>query len=75
MFKLIFAIAMIFSFQIRAATKCTGIFPKNDLWIPADSKSKGITQDVFNQVIDRMEFLYTAEVATHGGYPARTSKP
>ncbi len=47
---------------------CEGIFPKNNLWIPAGARTaSGIDQDTFNAVIDKVENTYQPIVQAHGG--------
>jgi len=40
---------------------CNGIIPENDMWIGVDSKlaSKEMTKEIFDNVIDRIEEVYT----------------
>ena len=49
---------------------CTGFVPKNDRYIPADSKSLargGMTQEQFTSVLDRIQKIYGPIVQARGG--------
>jgi hypothetical protein len=45
----------------------SGIVEENDLWIPANIKAvNGMTEDVFNDVLDRVEAIYAPIVKAEG---------
>jgi hypothetical protein len=47
---------------------CEGFLPENDLQISVDSKSnKGITEAEFNEVLDKIETIYTPIISDKGG--------
>jgi hypothetical protein len=46
--------------------RCEGFAPPNKLWIPADSKARGISHATFDKILDRMEANYTGEIAARG---------
>ncbi len=51
-----------------ARTLCEGFLPENNLQIPIGAaEAKGITQDQFNKVLDRVQALYGPVVASKGG--------
>jgi hypothetical protein len=46
----------------------SGFLPENDLYIPASSKSMtGLTQAQFNNVIDKLEAIYSPIISSMGG--------
>lgn len=52
----------------RVAPLCDGFLPKNDLKIPLGSaEAKGITQNQFNAVMDRVEAIYAPIIKARGG--------
>jgi len=53
---------------VQKEVKLCDFAPKNDLRIPEGSKmAGGISHEVYDQAIDKVESLYTAIVAAHGG--------
>lgn len=54
--------------SVRVKTLCQGFLPENKMNIPVGVKTAGgITQEQFNQVMDRMEKLYSPEIERLGG--------
>lgn len=52
----------------RTSELCEGFLPQNDMKIPIGSyEAKGISQEQFNQVMDRVEKIYGPEIAARGG--------
>ncbi|MGZ3721714.1 MAG: hypothetical protein ACXVA9_02210 [Bdellovibrionales bacterium] len=58
------------SFTIGATANakklCEGIFPKNNLWIGVGLVDLGISQAVFDNVLDQLTTIYNPIVASHG---------
>jgi hypothetical protein len=50
----------------NAKKACEGIFPKNNLWIGVGFVDQGISESVFNNVLDKIEAIYQPIVASHG---------
>lgn len=46
---------------------CEGFFPKNNIIIPMGLTNDGISEQEFNQVLDRLEKVYTPIIAAKGG--------
>ncbi len=46
---------------------CEGFLPENNLKIPVGKSAKGISEAEFNEVLDKIEELYTPIVAQKGG--------
>lgn len=55
--------------QERHHELCSGFMPDNDMYIPTtfDMRAGGISEQEFNDVLDRVEALYAPEVKAHGG--------
>ena len=52
----------------RHRTLCEGFLPPNDMKIPVgDFRAKGIQEEMFNSVLDRVQAVYGPIVAQHGG--------
>jgi len=52
----------------RTAELCDGFLPQNNMKIPIGSyEAKGISQQQFNEVMDRMEAIYGPEIKARGG--------
>lgn len=45
---------------------CSGIAPKNNLWIGVDRDDTGISEAVFNQALDKVVAVYDPLVKAHG---------
>jgi len=48
------------------ASKCEGIFPKNNLWLGVNFVDQGISEADFNKVLDQVVAVYNPIVASHG---------
>jgi len=70
--RILFLIGCLFIIFDRPLNACdikgeTGIVPENDLWIgPNDKRANPITEDEFNEVLDRVTEIYAPIVAAKG---------
>ena len=58
---------MDYSFVAASLIACSGFFPENNLSIPISDKNEGLNQTQFEQVISKVENVYTDVIKDYGG--------